>query len=86
MPIYTTEVLDADEHTACGHLWIDLLSLSKHFMGNFDQGRQDNAPAFILRTQKRVVQRVYKPVLLSFSVQRSVCFLAKLPTRESEKR
>ena len=54
MPIYTAEVLDADEHTACGQLWIDLLSTQQAFHGYFDQGRHDNAPAFILRVQKCV--------------------------------
>ena len=32
-----------------------------------------------------VVQRAYKPVLSGFSGQRSVCFLAKFTTQESEK-
>lgn len=85
MPIYTTKVLDADEHTACGQLWIDLLSTQQAVHGSFDQGRQDNVPAFFLRVQKCVVQRAYKRVLPGFSGQMSVCFLAKLPTEKDMK-
>lgn len=85
MSIYTAEVLDADEHTACGQLWIDLLSAQPLFHGYFDQDRQDNAPTFMLRVQKCVVQRAYKPVLPDFSGQRLVCLLAKLPTQGKTK-
>lgn len=76
-------MLMSTQHVAS---WIDLLSTRQAFHRYFDQGRQDNAPAFILRAQKRVVQRAYKPVSPGFSGQRSVCFPAKLPTQESEKR
>jgi len=53
---------------------------------SWDQGRQDNALAFILKVQKCVVKRTYKPVLPGFAGQRSLCFLAKLPTQEYDKR
>lgn len=66
MHIYTAEVLGADRHTACGQLWIDLLPTQQAVHGYWDQGKQDSAPAFVLR-----VQKAYKPVLPGFPGQRS---------------